>query len=195
MTSQRVKIYTRRGDSGETDLRGGGRVPKDDVRLELCGTIDELNSALGLARTESLPAAMDILLSQVQNDLFLLGAQLAAANAAQVGSASVGTEHITILEEAIDLYDQTLPPLAVFILPGGTRGAAVLHLARTVCRRAERRLVTLVHNVRQSDAAAAETYRDAVVYLNRLSDLLFVLARAANAATGRGDVPWRGIRD
>jgi cob(I)alamin adenosyltransferase len=195
MTSpQKRKIYTRRGDHGETDLLGGIRVPKDAPRPEVCGTIDELNSALGVVRAEALPSAIDELLARLQDDLFTCGAELATVHPA-ARSLSIGPQHITALEEAIDQHEEGLPPLTQFILPGGTRAAAALHLARTICRRAERRLVSLVRSERQAAGpaapSAAESLADLIAYLNRLGDLLFVLARAVNQQADRADVPWR----
>jgi len=180
-----MKIYTKTGDAGQTGLFGGPRVAKDDPRIEAYGAVDELNAAIGVARAESLPAEIDSLLARVQNELFDLGAELATPNPAAHGMAVLGPMHFAALEQAIDRFEATLPPLKEFILPGGSRGAAALHLARTICRRAERRLVTLVQN------SAEPVSGNLVVYLNRLGDLLFVLTRAANAAAGVADVPWR----
>jgi cob(I)alamin adenosyltransferase len=138
---------------------------------------------LGVARSETLPAEIDALLAQIQNSLFDLGAELATPDPAKMGVASVGASHVEVLERAIDRYEAGLPPLKTFILPGGTRGTAQLHVARTVCRRAERRLISL---------SAAETISgQLIIYLNRLSDLLFVLAREVNRAGGESDVPWQ----
>ena len=178
-----MKIYTKTGDKGETGLFGGPRVRKDHLRIEAYGSVDELNAVLGVARSETLPAEIDALLAQIQNSLFDLGAELATPDPTKMGVASVGASHVEVLERAIDRYEAGLPPLKTFILPGGTRAAAQLHVARTVCRRAERRLISL---------AAAETISGQLtIYLNRLSDLLFVLAREANRAGGKSDVPWR----
>ncbi|HUY90687.1 MAG TPA: cob(I)yrinic acid a,c-diamide adenosyltransferase [Pirellulales bacterium] len=178
-----MKIYTKTGDRGETGLFGGPRVRKDHLRIEAYGSVDELNAVLGLVRSESLPAEIDAVLESIQNSLFDLGAELASPDPARMGVPVVGAAHAEALERAIDLYEAKLPRLKTFILPGGCRAAAQLHLARTVCRRAERRLVSL---------AAAETISgELVVYLNRLSDLLFVLARELNRVSGQGDVPWR----
>ncbi len=180
-----MKIYTKTGDQGETGLFGGPRVAKDDARIEAYGTVDELNSVLGLARSCILPTDLDRLVERIQNELFSLGAQLATPNPSAHQTALIGQAEIARLESAIDEYEARLEPLKQFILPGGTAAASHLHLARTVCRRAERRLVTLV---RSSPLPIAT---ELVVYLNRLSDLLFVLARAANHVTGTADVPWR----
>jgi cob(I)alamin adenosyltransferase len=168
-----MKVYTRTGDRGETDLVGGDRVRKDTPRLEVCGTLDELNAVLGMARAESLPEDVDRLLRQIQGDLFSVAAQLTTP---ETDPASVEA-----LERAIDRYDAELPPLRHFILPAGSRAGAALHVARTVCRRAERRLVTLI------GTSESETAAGPLAYLNRLSDLLFVLARTANAADGQKD--------
>lgn len=184
-----MKIYTRTGDRGETDLLGAQRVAKDSVRIEACGTVDELNAVLGMARAENPPQEVDRLLEAVQNDLFNLGAELAATDAEAMGLLRITARSVVVLEEAIDRFEAKLSALGGFILPGGTKGAAVLQLARTVCRRAERRVVALAKG-------PDETVSDTVaVYLNRLGDLLFVLARAANAAAGQSDVPWHSERD
>ncbi|MHB1036033.1 MAG: cob(I)yrinic acid a,c-diamide adenosyltransferase [Pirellulales bacterium] len=180
-----MKIYTKTGDQGETGLLGGVRVPKNSPRIEACGAVDELNAILGVARGEGLPEEIERLLASVQNALFDLGAELSALEPATQGIPRIGPEHIAALEAAIDLYDARLEPLRQFILPGGTRAAAFLHFARTVCRRAERRVVSLVR------ASKARVSPDLVAYLNRLGDLLFVLARSVNAEAGRPDVPWR----
>jgi cob(I)alamin adenosyltransferase len=180
-----MKIYTKTGDSGETGLFGGPRVPKDSPRIEAFGAVDELNALVGLARAESLPPEIDELLARIQSELFDLGAQLSTPDPAAHGTALIGAGQIAALETAIDRFEATLTPLKQFILPGGTRGAAALHVARTVCRRAERRVVALSHTTDSIVSA------DLIIYLNRLSDLLFVLARAANAAAGHGDVPWK----
>jgi len=180
-----MKIYTKTGDEGETGLFGGPRVAKDAPRIEAYGAVDELNAVVGVVRAESLPAEIDTLLAQIQHDLFTVGAELATPDPVKHGTRVIGPTHYTRLEQAIDRFEETLPPLRNFILPGGTSGAALLHLARTVCRRAERRLITLRAN--SGELVSGEL----VIYLNRLSDLLFVLARATNQAAGRDDVAWR----
>jgi cob(I)alamin adenosyltransferase len=180
-----MKIYTKTGDDGETGLFGGPRVSKDAARIEAYGSVDELNSVLGVVRTHPLDPSVDHLLRQIQNELFALGAQLATPDPAAHSTAMIGPAQIAALEGAIDRFEAGLEPLKQFILPGGTAAAAHLHLARTVCRRAERRLVTLV---RQSPEPVSN---DLLVYLNRLSDLLFVLARAVNHAAGSADIPWQ----
>jgi cob(I)alamin adenosyltransferase len=179
-----MKIYTKTGDDGETGLFAGPRVQKDDPRIEAYGTVDELNSVLGLVRCAKPPDEMDRLLARVQNELFDLGAELATPDPKLRGTNLITQQRVELLEKAIDHFDASLPPLKTFILPGGTPAAAWLHLARTVCRRAERRVVTL------GDAANANLSPLMVIYLNRLSDLLFVLARAANQSAGVEDVKW-----
>ena len=181
-----MKIYTKTGDRGDTGLFGGPRVSKDAPRIEAYGTVDELNSVLGVIRASGgIDAELDALLQRIQNELFNLGAQLATPDPAAHQTDLLGASQIEALEKAIDTWEVTLAPLAQFILPGGTLAAAYLHLARTVCRRAERRLVSLV-------LEAGETVSlDTVIYLNRLSDLLFVLARRANQAAGTKDTFWQ----
>jgi cob(I)alamin adenosyltransferase len=182
------KIYTKTGDDGSTGLFGGPRVRKDHLRIEAYGTVDELNAVLGMARTQSPEPELDALLANFQNQLFDLGAELATPEPAKFGIVGVAPGLIAALEQAIDRYDGELEPLRQFILPGGTPLAASLHLARTVCRRAERLLVSLAA---EAEAAGATLSPETVVYLNRLSDLLFVLARWANRRSGVGDVPWQ----
>ncbi len=180
-----MKIYTKTGDSGETGLFAGPRVRKHHPRIEAYGNVDELNSVLGVVRAERAPAEIDAVLGQIQHDLFTLGAELASPDPEKQSVSLLGARHIELLEQAIDHYEAGLPPLREFILPGGTRVAAGLHLARTVCRRAERGVVAL------ADAEGALVRPTPIQYLNRLSDLLFVLARAANAAGGCSDIAWR----
>ena len=178
------KIYTKTGDGGETGLFAGPRVSKDHPRIEAYGSVDELNSLLGVVRSESLPAETDDLLRRIQCDLFAVGAELATPDPGAHGTALVSANDIAFLEQQIDHWEADLPPLKQFILPGGTSSGARLHFSRTVCRRVERRVITL-------RATVSEPVSDQlIVYLNRLSDLLFVLARAVNASTGQGDVPW-----
>ncbi len=179
-----MKIYTRTGDDGTSGLFGGPRVRKNSPRLEAFGTLDELNALLGVARAQGLSSDFDRLLTRVQNELFDLGAELASPAPAAMGTDTVGPAHVAALEAEIDRYDAQLPPLKTFILPGGTTAAAALHLARTVCRRAERCVLTL------ADAPQEQVSPRVVIYLNRLSDWLFVLARAANAQAGVADVNW-----
>lgn len=180
-----MKIYTKTGDTGETGLFGGGRVNKDHLRIEAYGTIDELNAAIGLVRCEELTAELDGLLADIQNELFAVGAELAATNPAAAGTSYIDQSYIARLEAVIDAYDAQLPALKQFILPTGTRSAAAIHLARAICRRAERCVVSLS---RRDSHAISE---DIVVYLNRLGDLLFVLSRYANHAAGQPESPWQ----
>ena len=175
-----MPIYTRSGDRGETDLLGGPRVPKDAARIEACGDLDELDTWLGLARCESLPDGVDPVLERIQRRLVGLRAEVASVGSAPSGSAQLNADDVAEIERAIDRYDGHLEPLDTFILPGGSRPAAVLHVARAVCRRAERRLVPL----HRSEPAAVSPA--SLSYVNRLSDLLYVLARAAN---GHAEVP------
>jgi cob(I)alamin adenosyltransferase len=180
-----VPIYTGGGDRGETGLFGGGRVRKDDLRVEAYGAVDELNASLGMAATLPLPGELAALLRRIQDELFVLGADLATppdatARADRVVRLKAGAAKA--LEPEIDRLEAQLPPLRTFILPGGSPAGAALHLARTVCRRAERRVVTL--------AQGGEVSPEAIVYLNRLSDLLFVMARSANAGARAAETPW-----
>lgn len=180
-----MKIYTRTGDEGETGLWGGLRVPKDSPRVQAYGTVDECNAAIGVARASGVDAELDALLAQVQNDLFVVGADLATpGETAHV--PRISSEAVDMLEGAIDRLEVQLEPLRQFILPGGTPSAAYLHLARTVCRRAERWVVTL--------SRSEPVNPQVIIYLNRLSDLLFVAARRANANAGVHDVPWESPR-
>jgi len=181
-----VKIYTRTGDGGDTGLLGGGRVRKDDPRVAAYGQVDELCAVLGFALALEPQDFSRAALERIQRDLFTIGAELATPDPAALGRVlpgdPIGESEILALETIIDAREEELAPLTNFILPGGTPKAAALHVARTVCRRAERAVVSLAHGVRVSPAI--------VTYLNRLSDLLFVLARSANAAGGRADVKW-----
>jgi len=181
-----MKIYTRTGDKGSTGLFGGGRVPKDDARVDAYGDVDELNAVLGAARAAGPMPRVDEVLVAVQRDLFAIGALLATPDVdkmhEQLAKARIDDERIAQLERAIDACDAELEPLKAFIIPGGTPKAAALHVARTVCRRAERRVVHLSHDVAIPPLA--------IVYLNRLSDLLFSLARVANLRAGAGEVTW-----
>jgi cob(I)alamin adenosyltransferase len=183
-SDKRMKIYTKTGDDGETGLFGGPRVGKDHPRIEAYGTVDELNAVLGLVRTATPPAEIDALLARVQNELFDLGAELATPDPRSRGTNLIDDTRIEALEAAIDHFETGLEPLKTFILPGGTLAAAWLHVARTVCRRAERLVVALSRDSSANVSAAT------VIYLNRLSDLLFVLARAANHFAGVPDVKW-----
>jgi cob(I)alamin adenosyltransferase len=179
-----TRIYTRTGDEGETGLFDGTRVSKDDVRVEACGAVDELNAWLGVLRASGVPEDIDGMLASIQVHLFALGAVLADPRhriAPRVTKATLSAADVERLEGWIDELDLKLPPLRKFILPGGAQAGAMLHLARTVCRRAERRIVTLGKDV---------TDPVAVTYVNRLSDLLFVMARAVNDRAGVSETEW-----
>jgi cob(I)alamin adenosyltransferase len=180
-----VSIYTKFGDDGTTGLLGGARVRKDDARVEAYGTVDETSALIGVARAAGPPPQVDEILASVQRDLIVLGAELACAGGADhlSGLAPVGEANIIRLEEAIDAAESELAPVTGFVLPAGTQAAAALHQARTVCRRAERRVVSAA----QTHASRAEV----LVYLNRLSDLLYVLARRCNHAAGLEEKPWK----
>jgi cob(I)alamin adenosyltransferase len=175
-----MKIYTRTGDTGDTSLFGGARVRKDDARIEAYGTVDELNSFLGVARAGWPSSSVDGQLHLIQSDLFDIGAHLASPGTSRF--AGPDPARVASLEQAIDAMESELAPLKTFILPGGSLAAAQLHVARTVCRRAERLVVAL----RDEDEATKASIR----YLNRLSDFLFVAARFANQKQGVADVPW-----
>lgn len=183
-----MKIYTKTGDRGDTGLFGGARVSKANPRVEAYGEVDELNSVLGLVLSEPFDEAISALLTSVQSRLFDLGAELATAPDSKVslGIPLLGEADVEALEQAIDRAESELAPLKTFVLPGGSRAAAYLHLARTVCRRAERRMVAL---------ASDESVRpEALRYVNRLSDALFVFARLANHRAAIADVPWVGAQ-
>jgi cob(I)alamin adenosyltransferase len=175
-----VKIYTRTGDKGETSLFGGSRIAKDDPRIEAYGTIDELNSVVGLVRAAGAPKAIEGELDRVQSDLFDIGAYLAAPGKDRF--SSVNETRIADLERAIDAMESELQPLKTFIVPGGSESAARFHVARTVCRRAERRVIAL-----EDPSSEMQT---TIAYLNRLSDFLFVAARRVNQIAGVADTPW-----
>ena len=181
-----MKIYTRTGDRGETGLFGGGRVAKDHPRVAAYGDVDELNSAIGVARATEPAGFFDDLLETIQRDLFSIGGHLATPDPAKVRAALSRAEldegRAAEFERVMDDAERELPPLRAFVLPAGSPKAAALHLARTVCRRAERSVVHLSH-----ETEVPELF---VVYLNRLSDLLFTLARVANHRAGTGDVIW-----
>jgi len=178
MGKRLTRIYTRTGDQGSTGLGDGSRVAKDAARVEAYGTVDELNSVVGMLRTHALPEPMDSWLGEIQHRLFDLGGELCIP-----GHALISDAHVTSLEQWLDRLNDDLEPLADFILPGGSPAAAVCHLARTVCRRAERRVVTL--------QAQEPVNGPALRYLNRLSDLLFVMSRSLNRAAGVADVLWQ----
>jgi cob(I)alamin adenosyltransferase len=179
-----AKIYTRRGDDGSTGLFGGPRVRKDDLRVAAYGDVDELNSALGIAREEIPEGDLRALIDALQSELFTLGAQLATpdAEAAPKEIPRISEEHVSRLEQEIDRLTKELPPMRNFILPGGSKAGASLHFCRTVCRRAERKVVEL--------AETSPVPAQALAYVNRLSDLLFVMARAANLRAGGREIPW-----
>ena len=179
-----MKIYTRTGDTGETGLLGGVRVKKHELRIEAYGTVDELNAALGVVRAAQPSQRADQILEHIQNELFAVGAELATPTSKGAHSGRIEESHVERLEEMIDLCEAELPPLKNFILPGGCATASQLHLARTVCRRAERLVVEL--------SETGPVSPQIIVYLNRLSDLLFVLARFENARAGVPDVKWNG---
>jgi len=181
MGNRLSKIYTRTGDDGTTGLGDGTRVAKDSARVAAYGTVDELNSAIGLVLADNVPDRIREVLTQAQHDLFDLGGELCIPGMAMVDDADV-----TRLESMLDAFNETLPPLKDFILPGGGMPAAHCHLARTICRRAEREVITL---------ARSEVVRgEAIRYLNRLSDLLFVLARVLARESGHGEVLWQHER-
>jgi len=181
-----MKIYTKTGDTGDTGLFGGARVSKASPRVDAYGEVDELNSAVGWARVAVSNLDLDALLNQIQNDLFEVGAELGSTDDRKKKSAMplIAEPQVEALERAIDEYEEGPPALTSFVLPGGSEGAARFHLARCVCRRAERSLVAL---------GAQENLRGELFrYVNRLSDLLFVLARDANHVAGVEDIPWKG---
>jgi cob(I)alamin adenosyltransferase len=179
-----TRIYTRTGDGGDTALGAGGRLRKDDPRVEAYGTVDELSSVLGVALASGLDPQLDAELRRVQNELFHLGADLCVreADKEKRPGPRIEERHVEALERSIDELNADLPALANFVLPGGSAGAAHLHVARTVCRRAERLLVTLM----RAEAVGDHT----LPYLNRLSDALFVMARWENRQRGVDDVLW-----
>ncbi len=179
-----MKIYTKKGDAGETSLYGGGRVSKDDLRIRAYGTFDELNSALGvILATEGVPAETAERLLRVQSELFHAGAELATPRGKQTAARVLVSTDIERLEGEIDAMEGELRPLKAFILPGGSRASAFIHLARTISRRAERELVTL----NRAEPQRAELLQ----YMNRLSDYLFVTGRYANHRAGVADVEWK----
>lgn len=178
MGNRLSKIYTRTGDDGTTGLGDGSRINKDSLRVDAMGDVDELNSVMGLMMTESVPEILVDALTQIQHDLFNLGGEICIP-----GYVILQKERIEDLEEAIDTLNDGLEPLKEFILPGGTKTAAYCHLARTVCRRAERKLIQLHRSEKVTDIS--------LQYLNRLSDLLFVMCRVINKEAGVSDVLWK----
>jgi len=181
MGNRLTKIYTRTGDDGSTGLSDGARIAKDHPRIEAIGAVDELNSAIGIVLAHAPPAPIDTMLTNVQHTLFDLGGELSMPE-----TTCITGERVVLLEQWLDSLNANLPPLKEFILPGGSPAAAACHLARAICRRAERRLHTLSLGDAVNPAAAG--------YLNRLSDLLFVIARELNRVAGRPDVFWRHER-
>jgi cob(I)alamin adenosyltransferase len=173
------KIYTRTGDDGTTGLGNGERVPKDDSRVEAYGTVDELNSALGVVAAAGLPDHLHALLANIQQSLFDMGGELCIPD-----TRAISAEDVLFLEQKLDELNAGLPPLRDFVLPGGNSAAAACHMARTICRRAERRVITL--------AGQTGVNGDSIHYLNRLSDLLFVIARILNIDSGNAEVLWSG---
>ena len=189
-----MRIYTRTGDTGDTGLFGGQRVRKDDLRVEAYGTVDELNAVLGMARALEPDPEQDSFLSIVQHDLFQLGSDLATpqekdTHKGRVTITRLEPGRVAFLETLIDCCEEELPPLTNFILPGGHPVAAMLHLARVVCRRAERRCVTLAASL--AEEGLPRLNPEVIRYLNRLSDLLFVMARDANQLHDVPDVIWK----
>jgi len=180
-----LRIYTKTGDDGTTGLYGGQRIAKDSLRIESYGTVDELNSVIGLARSQSVSPDHDQLLATVQEGLFVLGADLATPQSSGRSDVvpRVTEADIECLERAIDRLEDGLRPLATFILPGGSAAGGMIHVARAVCRRAERIVVRLAHEEPEIGDLPQR-------YLNRLSDFLFVLARSVNAAAGIAEHPW-----
>ena len=177
-----TRIYTRLGDGGETHLGDMSRTSKASARVHAFGEVDEANSAIGVALTHELPEAIAAKLTHIQNDLFDLGADLCVPDGAEGERLRVTPQQVSRLEGWCDEYNDPLPDLTSFVLPGDAPAAAALHVARTVCRRAERAVVTLMEH--------GEANPQALAYLNRLSDLLFILARSVNATSGAGDVMW-----
>lgn len=179
-----MKIYTKTGDDGTTGLYGGERVLKDSLRVDCYGTVDELNSLLGLAETEIKDVALQKIIHEIQNELFTLGGELATPKK-KVGMniVQIRENDINFLEHKIDEYEEKLEPLKQFILPGGSKGASLLHYSRSVCRRAERLVTSLSQKEEMSNLV--------LIYLNRLSDLLFVLARFENNVNQIPDIPWQ----
>ncbi len=177
-----MKIYTKTGDRGETSLHGGKRIGKDALRIEAYGTVDELNAHIGMVLASDQAETVRQYLQDIQSDLFILGADLATPLEAGKEVPRITPGHAQRLEKLIDAVEERLEPLSSFVLPGGSETAARVHVARTVCRRAERRVVAL--------ARVENIGHDAVIFLNRLADLLFVVARFANRQAGRRETPW-----
>ena len=182
MGNRLSKIYTRTGDDGSTGLGDGSRVAKDSLRVEAMGAVDELNSALGVLLCNPLDESLQSTLVDIQHTLFDMGGELCIP-----GASVIGADRVTVLEQQLDPLNADLPPLKEFILPGGCSAAAACHLARAICRRSERR----VHSLSKAEAVNPDTIK----FLNRLSDLLFVMARHLNKAAGRPDVLWQHERN
>jgi cob(I)alamin adenosyltransferase len=181
-----MKIYTKKGDQGQTHLYGGGPYPKDNKRIEAYGTVDELNGVIGCAIAQLGSGELADILQSIQEQLFVVGAELATVKpSAEMLKGFIQAAHSEKLENQIDVWEKDLAPLKKFILPGGSKAAALLHLARTVCRRAERRVVTLSQDM--------PIRPELLIYLNRLSDWLFILARLVNHRAKVKDVLWEGI--
>ena len=187
-----MKIYTRTGDSGSTGLFGGPRVPKDDRRIEAYGTVDELNAVVGMIRSAGVTPELDSQLETIQHELFSVGAELATPRPDQHAMRIIGLTHIRQLENWIDQHQETLPELKYFILPAGDLASSTTHLARSICRRAERRVVSLAGQLTEAESQISN---ELIVYLNRLSDFLFVLARVISQASGNTETPWRRPTD
>lgn len=183
--TKRIKIYTKTGDDGTTGLVGGSRVKKNDVRLEAYGTVDELNAVIGLLRSSDLSNDISELLIRIQNKLFNIGSRLASDEKGEKFTAdlAIKTADIELLESSIDAFEQSLPELAHFILPGGEQTSALCHVARTVCRRAERRILEF--------AEQGFVQPEIILYVNRLSDLLFVLARKLAIEKNLEEIKWK----
>ncbi len=182
-----AKIYTRSGDAGETGLHRGPRVGKDCLRIEVCGTLDELNAVVGLIRAAGVPHAAEVILDEIQRRLFEMGTEIATPEAERHGCRFITADHVKLIEAEIDRLEEQLPPLNHFILPGGTPAAALTHFARTVCRRAERRLVALVREALDLGTPLSPTL---LAFINRLGDLFFVLGRWLNHRAGHAEKPW-----
>ncbi len=180
-----LKIYTKTGDDGTTSLVGGNRVKKNDIRLEAYGTVDELNAAIGLLRSYSISGDISEILITIQNKLFNIGSRLASDEKGEslTESLSITVADIELLEKAIDKFEQSLPELNHFILPGGDIASAQCHVARTICRRAERRIIEF--------AEQGNVRNEIIVYMNRLSDLLFVLARKLTSDNNSEELSWK----
>lgn len=184
-----MKIYTRAGDDGSTGLLGAGRLSKGVDRIEAYGSVDELNATMGLALASGPGPEVDPVLREIQDDLFAVGSALADPDPKGRFARALRPERVSALEAAIDRAEAGLPPLTQFLLPGGSETATRLHLARTVCRRAERAVVRL------AEVPGEFVDPTLIAYLNRLSDLLFVLGRVENHRAGFGDIPWKGLGD